>query len=170
MPVGALHVRPGGELIQLHLFHQKRPRHGGARTLSLSHTHTTHCHKHSDTHSPTADGLASVLTRPFRTQQDGRRHRGGGGILSVFGRGKEPPVDPRGRVAGGLCRRWSVSRLPPLLLVLVWKRRRKASSAPDSSPPDLLRGSVQQSSGGGRLPLPPKKRQRRTVRRKTREA
>ena len=60
VPVGGLQVRPGGEIIQFHLFYQERPRHGGAtQTHTHTHTHThtvtnttTHTHKHS--RAPTA--------------------------------------------------------------------------------------------------------------------
>lgn len=47
VPVGALHVRPGGELIEFHLFHQERPWHGGATPTHTVTNTTTHTHKHS---------------------------------------------------------------------------------------------------------------------------
>lgn len=71
MPVGVLQIRPGGEIIQFHLFHQERPWHGATPTHTRA---LTHCHKHNDTHSQTqqgADGLASVLIRLLTHQQDG---------------------------------------------------------------------------------------------------
>lgn len=50
-----------------------------ARAHSHSHTHTdrqalSQTQRHTHSQHP-ADRLASVLTRPFRTQQDGRSHR-----------------------------------------------------------------------------------------------
>lgn len=73
VPVGVLQVRPVGEIIQFHLFHQERPWHGVGRAHTQTQQHTlsrSRRHTHSQ---PSADGLASVLMAPLKQKHRAER-------------------------------------------------------------------------------------------------
>lgn len=84
MPVGVFQLRPGGEIIQFHLFHQERPWHDGerhrhAREHARSHKHNVHADAaiHTRAHTladvkPLADGLASVAIPSVRQHAEQR--------------------------------------------------------------------------------------------------
>lgn len=128
MPVGVLQVRPVGEIIQFHLFHQERPWHDVGRTHTQTQLHTlsqSWRHTHFERRRPGQRADGSVKNAK---QSGGRRED-----CLQEARGEE--TDPMGELSGA-----EFSVFSQVFCLSVRARlssacsvERNATSAPDSS-------------------------------------